>query len=60
LDRVPHRPGPRAGGPIIERTCVGGRRGREARSSGALGCAIAHLRLPAHDPALEPRASVDG
>jgi len=44
LDRVPHRPGPRAGGPIIERTCVGGRRGRQARSSGALGCAIAHLR----------------
>jgi hypothetical protein len=59
LDRAPHRPGIRGGGPIIGMMRAGDRRGREGRNSGALGCAIAHLRLLVHDPALEPRAGVD-
>ena len=45
LDRVLYRPGLRAGGPIIGKTCAGGRKGRDTRSSGALGCAIAHRCL---------------
>ena len=45
LDRVLHRPGLRAGRPIIGKTCAGGRKGRDTCSSGALGCAIAHRCL---------------